>query len=679
MYKIVVVDDDFFNITVMTSILEDEYEITSFRSGDQVLAYLQGNPADLILLDYLMPGKDGMEVLSELRKNSRTASIPVIVLTASQDVALETAFLKAGAEDFITKPFSPDVVRSRISRILDLNAIRENLQMRLNEKTRQMENVLLQAFTTVANIVDAKDDFKEDHSIHVARYAAAIAKKLGWKDKEVQNIYYSGLLHDIGKISVPDRIIRKNGSLSEKEWKVMRGHTSVGAEMLKDVHMVKMADAVALYHHEKYDGTGYPRGLKGDEIPLEARIVNIANAYDAMCSSRIYHNRFSKSEIIEELHNGSGTEFDPSLVEIVIKMIEDDSFEKEALLADSLQDIKIGAEEGSSQLLFKVLEANSKAVKREAMKDSLTGLYNREYAEKYVNTHLSQCQHCAYFMIDLDNFKMVNDRFGHIAGDYALKNVANMLSEMARNYGIACRMGGDEFSLFIHQNMSRKELHKLAASLLAEYNRIKVGNESIADTSLSIGIALMPEDGNSYQELYNAADKALYLSKRGGKNRYCFFNEGEATQTEVKETEMDLQRLMEMLQLGNFRKGSYKVPYKDFQRIYSFIIRCIERNKQSAQLLLLSLKSPSGGFDSPDMLEEEIRNLELAVVNSLRRNDVSTRYSSSQILVVLVDGKEAHVDKVIQRILDTYEALKHHGNYTVKTERMSLSERLKES
>lgn len=674
MYKILVVDDDAFNLAVMGKILEGEFETMSFRSGAQMLSYLQNDTADLILLDYLMPEMDGLEVLSELRKNSRTVSIPVVVLTASQDAGLEIAFFKSGAEDFITKPFAPEVVRSRIYRILELKTLRENLQSRLDEKTRQMENVVLQAFTTVANIVDAKDDFTESHSINVARYAALIAKELGWSDKEIHNIYYTGLLHDIGKISVPDRIIRKSGVLSDREWKVMRGHTSIGAEILKDVHMVKMADAVALYHHERYDGGGYPMGLKGDEIPLEARIVSLANAYDSMVSYRIGRNRLSAQEITEELEKGRGAQFDPDLVDVLLKMIAEKRFEEKEMLPESLKDIQ-SDEESSSQLLFKVLEANNKTVKREAMKDSLTGLYNREYAEKYVNMHLQENQHCAYFMIDLDNFKQVNDRYGHIAGDYALKNVANMLSEMARNIGIACRMGGDEFSLFVNHDIGRNELHRLAASMLEEYDRVKVGNESIAETSLSLGIALAPEDGKSYQELYNAADKALYLSKRGGKNRYCFYNEGEPTETEEKDNIMDLHQLKEIMQIGTSRKGSYKVPYKDFQRIYNFILRCVERNQQTAQLLLFSVKAHDRGWDSPDALEEEVKALELAIVNSLRRNDVSTRYSSSQILVVLVDSKEEYVDKIVQRILDNYEALQRHTQYEITTEIMSLSEK----
>lgn len=673
MYRIVMVDDDPFSLHMLSKILENEYELKNFTSGNQLLSYLQKDTADMILLDYLMPEKDGIEVLAEMRKNPKTASIPVVILTADQNVSLEITCFKNGAEDFITKPFSPEVVRSRIKRILDLKKLRENLQFRLDEKTRQMENVMLQAFTTVANIVDAKDDFTEEHSVHVAEYAARIAKELGWSDKEVYNIYYTGLLHDIGKISVPDKIIRKSSSLSDKEWRVMHGHTSIGSEILKDVHIVKMASAVALYHHERYDGTGYPMGIKGEEIPLEARIVSLANAYESMTSNRIYRNRLTREQLFAELLKGKGTQFDPVLVDVLLKMIKENRFDADVLPAD-LKNIQPGTAEESSQLLFKVLEANNKTVKREATKDSLTGLYNRNYTEKYISMYLRQNKCGAYFMIDLDNFKQVNDRYGHIAGDYALKNIANMLSEVADNVGIACRMGGDEFCLFFQQEMEEKELHGLAASMLEEYEKIKHGNECIEGTSLSIGIALAPEDGTSYQELYNAADKALYLSKHGGKNRYCFYNDGVVSEPKEVSNVIDIRQLKELMQIGRERKGSYQVQYNEFQRIYEFILRCIERNHQHAQLLLFSLKPQGNGWDSPEALEDELQNLELAIVNSLRRNDVSTRYSSSQVLAVLIDSKEEYVDVIIQRILDNYDSLQRHPEYEVRTERMAIDE-----
>ncbi len=679
MYKIIVVDDDNFNLNFIEDILKDEYNVVLFKSGEALLSYLKRDTADLILLDYVMPDMNGIQVLSSLRADASTASIPVVILTADQNVAVEIAFFKMGAEDFITKPLSPEVVRSRIHRILELNALKANLQSKLDEKTRQMENVMLQAFTTVANIIDSKEDFTEEHSVRVAQYAARIAKELGWRDKEIYNIYYAGLLHDIGKIGVPDRIIRKTCALNEKEMKVFRGHTTIGAEILKDVRGIKRAAAVALYHHERYDGEGYPMGIKGEEIPIDARIVHLVDAYDVLTADLKNTGVLTQEQAVQELIKNKGTAFDPQLVDIIVKLIREKQFNKIDALPEGLQNQLHENAEESSQLLFKVLEANSKAVKREAMKDSLTGLYNRSYAEKYVQMYLNQKDACAYIMIDLDNFKEVNDTYGHIAGDYALKNIANMLTEIAENIGIACRLGGDEFSLFIHQDVDRTIVHKIAASMLSEYEKVKAGNASIAETSLSIGIALAPEDGTTYEELYNAADKALYLSKRGGKNQYCFYSDGIVAARESVEHAMDIHQLKELMQIGRPQKGSFKVQYKEFKRIYNFIVRCMERNQQNAQLLLFSLRAPDKNLDSPEALEEELQSLEKAIVNSLRRNDVSTRYSSSQLLVILTDSKAEFVDTIIQRILDNYEAMQLNHQYEVVTECMSIDESLRKN
>lgn len=671
MYKIIVVDDDRFSLHLITDILEKDYEVVTFNRGSSLLEYLKDDWADLVLLDYRMPEMDGMEVLIELKKNPHTMVIPVIVLTAEQDVAVEVACLQNGAEDFITKPYSPEVVLSRISRILELSKLQNNLQQRLDEKTRQMENVMLQAITTVANTVDAKDDYTGEHSVHVAQNAALLARELEWNDEQIYNIYNAGLLHDIGKISVPDAILHKPAPLDNEEWWIMKGHTTIGEEILKDIRIVKMAGAVALHHHERYDGTGYPMGLVGDDIPMEARIIAIADAYDAMTSNRVYRGRLSKEQVIHELEKGRGTQFDPYLVDVFMKMIREDRLQDSEALQMFSNEKGTSPVEQSSQLLFRVMEANNRAVKREAMKDSLTGIYNRSYAEKHINSYLRKKHQGACIMLDLDNFKQVNDRFGHIAGDDVLKKVSEMLAGITKDRGIVCRMGGDEFLLFLYETEEKAKLRELAVYMLKEYEGFKQGNDSIVDTSLSIGIALAPEDGVTYLDLYNAADKALYFSKRGGKNRYCFHNEAVASEADERDMIIDIQQIKEMMQDSHTR-GSYQVPYGEFQRIYNFITRCVERNNQSAGLMLLSLGSKVKGWNSPEEMEIEMDNLEKTIVNSLRRNDVCTRYSNSQMLVVLVGIKEENMELVTHRILKKYEGLRRYPQYEVNIETLSI-------
>lgn len=673
MYKILVVDDDRFCLRLISDILKKDYEVVTFDRGSKLLAYLKEDWADLILLDYCMPEMDGMEVLQKLKEHPNTMTIPVVFLTAEQEADIEVACLKKGAEDFITKPYSPEVVISRISRILELNKLQTNLQQQLEEKTRQMENVMLQAITTVANTVDAKDEYTGEHSVHVARNAALLARELGWKDEQVFNIYYAGLLHDIGKISVPDAILHKPKSLSDEEWAVMKGHTTMGADILKDIHVVRMAGTVAMYHHEHYDGTGYPLGLVADDIPLEARIIAIADAYDAMSSNRVYRNKLRRERIIEELERGKGTHFDPDLVDVFLKMLREDKIQDSQIIKMFSGSEESSPAEESSQLLLKVMEVNNRAVKRDAMKDSLTGVFNRNYAERQINSYLRKKQQGACIMLDLDNFKQVNDRFGHVAGDEALKNLSTMLAGLLKEDAVLCRMGGDEFLVFLYEKKEKEQLRELAVAMLKEYDSLKEGKESIADTSLSIGIAAVPEDGSNYLELYNAADKALYASKRDGKNRYCFYNDAKASEAEERDMVIDIRQLQEMMDSDRSSRGSYQVPYGEFQRIYSFITRCMERNRQSAQLLLLSLKSNMKGWDAPEELDEEMKHLEQAIINSLRRNDVCTRYSSSQMLVVLIGINEEHMNLVTQRIIKKYKNAQENPRFVVTTEIMTIN------
>lgn len=194
-----------------------------------------------------------------------------------------------------------------------------------NYRERQKNDVriILQSMNTFISFIDAKDPYTRGHSRRVAMYAAEIAKRMSLSEDEVQNIYYCGLLHDAGKISVPDAVLNKPGKLTDEERKTIQSHTTAGGEMLKQFSSIKGIREVALYHHERYDGAGYPEGLKGEKIPLYARIVGVADSYDAMSSNRVYRRHLNKDEIIEEIQQGSGTQFDPDIVKYMVDMIND--------------------------------------------------------------------------------------------------------------------------------------------------------------------------------------------------------------------------------------------------------------------------------------------------------------------------------------------------------------------
>ena len=191
------------------------------------------------------------------------------------------------------------------------------------EKQKNDVRLVLQSMNTFINFIDAKDPYTRGHSKRVAMYAAEIAKRKNLSEEEIQNIYYAGLLHDAGKISVPDAVLNKPGTLTEEERKLIQNHTTAGGKMLKQMSSLKGIRETALYHHERYDGTGYPEGLKGDAIPLYARIVGVADSYDAMSSNRVYRRHLNKDDIIEEIQKGSGTQFDPDIVKYMVDMIND--------------------------------------------------------------------------------------------------------------------------------------------------------------------------------------------------------------------------------------------------------------------------------------------------------------------------------------------------------------------
>lgn len=331
---VLVVDDDTANLHMASRILtEQNMRASCLKSGDAALSFLSTSTEkpDLILLDINMPGKDGFETIKELRADPGFSAIPVIFLTAAEDIATEVKALSAGAMDFIKKPFVPEVLLSRVRHTIQLVRLQNNLELEVDRKTSEIkeqheriERMVIQIVQTLSGAIDAKDAYTNGHSLRVAEYAQEIARRAGYEGRALKDLYMAALLHDVGKIGIPDTIINKQTSLSDEEALLMRNHPVTGAKILSNIGDYPQLAVGARYHHEHYDGSGYPDGLKGEEIPEAARIIAVADSYDAMASRRSYRDVLPQATIRADIEKNSGTQFDPKFASIMLSMIDED-------------------------------------------------------------------------------------------------------------------------------------------------------------------------------------------------------------------------------------------------------------------------------------------------------------------------------------------------------------------
>lgn len=438
MKSILIVDDNKLNLTSAKNVLSDIYKVTLVIKGEQALTFLEKNTCDLILLDINMPGMDGFEVLEKLRENEKFKDIPVIFLTADNDAETETKCFRAGAVDYIVKPFVPEVMRTRIAHIIELEDLR-----------------------------------------------ARISEKIAFKNQE---------------------------------------------------------------------------------------------------------------------------------------------------------------------------EASD--IKNKSQKDALTGLWNKSYTEETVNSLIENGETGSLIMIDMDNFKKINDTYGHIAGDKMLKIFSETLESCCGTEDIICRVGGDEFVIFIKNNCNKSELSNMASDILADLcYKIEQCNFDTRP-SISIGISRHPEDGKDFKELYTAADKALYYVKQTGKNSFHFFNDNSEQFNEPVNKSVDLNYLRQIMREADCGNGAYLIDSSNFHHVYNFIRRFVERNSHDVSTILFTAVAAVPG-EEPDVAEIELalQLLEQAIFSSLRRVDVSTRYSSKQIVVILMDANTENSEPVAKRIIETFNKL----------------------
>ena len=431
---ILIIDDSTTSLKHAQEMLKDTYRLAMSKSGEQGLKFLKTTKPDLILLDINMPDMDGYEMMNELKKNPDTRDIPVIFLTGEGNHESELKGFKLGAMDFITKPFIPEIVKSRIDRIIELDGLKKQLEGQVRMQSSQLES------------------YKE-----------------------------------------------------------------------------------------------------------------------------------------------------------------------------------------SSQ------------------KDGLTSLHNRNSIKQLTDEHIKQGGAGSFMMIDMDNFKSINDSFGHLVGDEVLTKFATAIKETVGEENLAGRIGGDEFVVFLKTATTREDARIIASALIANVKK-QFFNSYAGDVSASIGIAMAPEDGEEFETLYSNADKSLYYVKQNGKNDYHFYSEEAVSgqDTNLRSIQVDIKQLTNIIREQAPVNGAYLIEYEGFKKIYRFLERVISRTRQNVQMVLFTVKTTEEGVSDPDKLSLAMDVLGEVVGATLRKGDVGTRYSSCQYIVILMgtDAKDGMV--VTNRIIDNF-------------------------
>jgi putative two-component system response regulator len=354
---ILIVDDEPANLAMLSHLLRPDYQVRASNSGENALRVATSEPRpDLILLDVMMPGMDGYMVLERLRKNPATVDIPVFFVTALTDVDDEERGLALGAADYITKPIKPAVVLARVRTQLEAKHTRDwlkdkNAILEAEVSRRMVENDLTQlvSIRALAHLAETRDPETGNHILRTQKYVRALALRLRQHPRfsatldtrTIDLLTKSAPLHDIGKVGIPDSILQKPGPLTPQEWVIMKTHSRLGSDAIEQaeidveqpVAFLSLAKEIAHWHHEKWDGSGYPDGLHGDEIPLSARLMAVADVFDALISQRVYKPAMSYEKTREIIADGSGSHFDPDIVAAFLE-----GFDAMTAIADQYQD-----------------------------------------------------------------------------------------------------------------------------------------------------------------------------------------------------------------------------------------------------------------------------------------------------------------------------------------------------
>lgn len=656
--NLLVVDGSRTTMRHIDSIFGGYCQIHLARTGIEAMDVVEIKPIDIIIMNRNLPDMDGFELLEKWHKERLTDDISVVIAGDERNKQQEVEALQKGAADYISMPFVPEILKLRVDHLVELHYYRKELESEIKKQKKKVSDLSFQAMITIAHTIDLKDRYGEGHSLRVALYSREIARRLGWTVEELENLYNVALLHDIGKIAIEDSILNKMGTLTEQEYESVKRHTKVGTDIVKNTTFIPGIKEGISYHHERYDGTGYV-GLKGKDIPLIARILAVADAVTAMEEDRPFRRRLSSMELEKELISNKGKQFDPDIVNVAVEMLHE-GYDVDEKLAQMMKQIPGDVSE-TGELMRQVVTTSTQETKSELEKDSLTGFLNRRSFEEKIEKFLRKpMSYGTFFMMDMDNFKSVNDTYGHLAGDELILIFADIIKNCVREQDFVCRVGGDEFAIFFpyldKEKVIRKRADEIMSCFAKERERLGYSN-----CSVSIGIMTKYAKSNNmdYDKLYKCADNALYYVKNNGKDDFHIYASAimDGGMDSLEQEQLDVQQLIQRVAERKEYMGAYRVEYDSFSYIYRFIARNVERTKQPVQIALFTFPLKEKSEEEVMKIQNSLALLEKAIAQSLRRGDVTSRISLTQQIVILMGANKENGMHVVDRMVQCYDGL----------------------
>lgn len=522
---ILIVDDSEMNRALLVDILEDQYDLIEAENGVKAIEILaeQREAISLVLLDIMMPETDGFGVLSHIYQNHWNESFAVIMISADDSPGNIKRAYDLGAFDYISRPFDAAIVQRRISNTMCLYVRQKHLEQMVIEQFYENENNNKLMIAILSHIVEFRNGESGAHVLHVNQITELLLKQLilhtdqyPLSQSDITLISMASSLHDIGKIAISEEVLNKPGRLTDEEFEIIKTHAAIGADILlslpadqQSVPLVRMAFEICRWHHERYDGKGYPDGLKGDDIPIAAQVVALADVYDALTSERCYKKAYSHEDALNMILDGQCGSFNPLLLQCLqeITTVLKQELTKNVSGQNMMQRTGEGIDYGR---IFSGKKYNFQSQQQKTWKllytDSLTGVYNRRYYNDYIQ-NAEDIQ--AAVMIDVDNFKHINDNYGHDAGDMVLHSIAQTILSCVRKTDAVIRYGGDEFAVIFYQipeDVFETKLERMRylveALSVNEYPKIHM--------SISVGGAYGTKRA---KELFKTADRMMYQSK----------------------------------------------------------------------------------------------------------------------------------------------------------------------